>query len=155
MLFLPQLQASALLLCASTALSQTIVSNPESACESVATSFVSENVTINFAHYVPAGTNLTLEQGYDLASCTRPFQLVPVDICRVAMFVKTSSTSNITLEAWLPTKNWTGRFLSTGNGGLSGCIQYEDLAYTAGLGFATVGANNGSANSPFRNMHGI
>ena len=63
----------------------------------------------------------------------------------------------ITLEAWLPT-NWTGRFLSTGNGGVSGCIQCEltcefvfgnnadedideDMAYTAGLGFATVGEN--------------
>ncbi|KAK5160210.1 hypothetical protein LTR04_004764 [Oleoguttula sp. CCFEE 6159] len=58
------------------------------------------------------------------------------------MKVATSNRSEITLEAWLPT-NWTGRFLSIGNGGVSGCIQYEDLAYTAGLGFATVGANNG------------
>lgn len=37
----------------------------------------------------------------------------------------------------------TGRFLSIGNGGLSGCIQYADLAYTASYGFASVGANNG------------
>lgn len=59
-------------------------------------------------------------------------------MCRVAMYVTTSYRSGITLEAWLPT-NWTGRFLSTGNGGVSGCIQYADLAYTAGLGFATVG----------------
>ena len=68
--------------------------------------------------------------------------MVPVDLCHVAMFVKTSVISNITLEAWLPT-NWTGRFLSTGNGGLSGCIQYEDIAYGTEFGFATVGANNG------------
>lgn len=46
------------------------------------------------------------------------------------------------MEAWLPV-NWTGRFLSTGNGGVSGCIQYEDMAYTSGLGFSTVSANNG------------
>lgn len=58
------------------------------------------------------------------------------------MRVTTSNRSEITLEAWLPT-NWTGRFLSTGNGGLSGCIQYEDIAYAASHGFATVGANNG------------
>ncbi len=58
------------------------------------------------------------------------------------MRVVTSNQSEITLEAWLPT-NWTGRFLSTGNGGISGCIQYEDLAYAASMGFATVGANNG------------
>lgn len=33
--------------------------------------------------------------------------------------------------------------MSIGNGGLSGCIQYADLAYTASYGFASVGANNG------------
>ncbi|KAK5113180.1 putative feruloyl esterase B-2 [Meristemomyces frigidus] len=104
--------------------------------------FQSEGVTVNFAHYVAAGTNLTLEQDDNLASCDRPSQVVSVDLCRVAMLVKTSNISNITLEAWLPT-NWTGRFLSTGNGGTSGCIQYEDVAYTASFGFATVGANNG------------
>lgn len=58
------------------------------------------------------------------------------------MKVATTNRSEITLEAWLPT-NWTGRFLSTGNGGTSGCIQYEDIAYGAMEGFATVGANNG------------
>jgi hypothetical protein len=46
------------------------------------------------------------------------------------------------MEAWLP-ENWSGRFLSTGNGGLGGCIQYEDLEYTTSLGFAAVGTNNG------------
>ena len=39
--------------------------------------------------------------------------------------------------------NFTGRFLSTGNGGLAGCIGYDDMAYTTSLGFASVGANNG------------
>lgn len=36
--------------------------------------------------------------------------------------------------------------MSTGNGGESGCIQYTDMAYTAGLGFATVGSLPYSAN---------
>lgn len=121
---------------------QKLVSYPTSACSSIAKSFHSTGVNVNFAEYITAGTNLTLEQGYNLSTCGRPFQVVPVDLCRIAMHVATSDRSGITLEAWLPT-NWTGRFLSTGNGGVSGCIQYEDLAYTAGLGFATVGANNG------------
>lgn len=48
------------------------------------------------------------------------------------------------MEVWLPTSEaWTGRFLSTGNGGISGCIQYYDLAYTVDLGFSTVATNNG------------
>ncbi|KAB8229521.1 tannase and feruloyl esterase-domain-containing protein [Aspergillus alliaceus] len=34
--------------------------------------------------------------------------------------------------------------MASGPHGHSGCIQYYDLAYTSGLGFATVGANNGN-----------
>lgn len=107
------------------------------------------DATINIVEYVPAGTNLTFSSDKDFnstgdaATCLYTAgQVVPVDLCRVNMWVATSNRSGINMETWLPT-NWTGRFLSTGNGGIGGCIQYEDLAYTAGLGFATVGANNG------------
>ncbi|SLM37899.1 feruloyl esterase b [Lasallia pustulata] len=43
---------------------------------------------------------------------------------------------------WLPVQ-WSGRLLATGNGGIDGCIKYEDLAYTTQHGFASVGSNNG------------
>ena len=46
------------------------------------------------------------------------------------MNVTTSNASGIVLEAWFPS-DWNGRFLSTGNGGIGGCIQYEDIAYGA------------------------
>lgn len=124
------------------AFAQHIVSNPSSACEAIASSFTSPHVTVNFAQYVTAGTNLSLPFEGAVATCGEPYQVVPVDLCRVAMLVKTSNISQITLEAWLPT-NWTGRFMSTGNGGLGGCIQYTDVAYGTSFGFATVGANNG------------
>lgn len=58
------------------------------------------------------------------------------------MNVTTSNSSYIILEAWLPSE-WNGRFLSTGNGGLNGCISYDDLAYANSYKFAAVGANNG------------
>ena len=120
-----------------------ILQDPESSCSTIAASFQRENVTVNFSRYIKAGTNVSLDQSTaDLRSCNRPSQVVPVDLCRVAMYVSTTSRSGITLEAWLPT-NWTGRFMSTGNGGLSGCLQYEDVAYGTSFGFATVGANNG------------
>jgi feruloyl esterase len=67
------------------------------------------------------------------------------------MRVNTSENSSMTLEAWLPVA-WTGRFLSGGNGGLSGCIQYPDLSYGSSSGFATVSGNNGhngSSGEPF------
>ena len=69
-------------------------------------------------------------------------QIINADVCRVTMLVNTSDISSMTLEAWLPA-NWTGRFLSGGNGGLSGCIQYVDLSYGSSSGFATVSGNNG------------
>ncbi|KAE8155253.1 Tannase/feruloyl esterase [Aspergillus avenaceus] len=90
--------------------------------------------------YVPAGTSLSLP--YNDATCARPNQVVPVDLCRVALYVETSNRSGVTTELWLP-RNWTGRFLGTGNGGIDGCIKYEDLAYGAANGFAVVGSNNG------------
>jgi feruloyl esterase len=67
------------------------------------------------------------------------------------MLVGTSETSSMTLEAWLPA-NWSGRFLSGGNGGLTGCVQYVDLSYGSASGFATVSGNNGhngSSGEPF------
>ncbi|KAA8648099.1 hypothetical protein EYZ11_006151 [Aspergillus tanneri] len=98
------------------------------------------NVKVNLVGYVPGGTNLSLTD--NAPSCGASSQLVNADMCRVAMAVATSNSSEITLEAWFP-RDYSGRFLSTGNGALSGCIQYYDLAYTTGLGFASVGANNG------------
>ena len=92
------------------------------------------------AEYVAAGTQLQFPNA--TATCTRPSQNVSVGLCRVSLQVATSARSGIKAEVWLPEK-WTGRFLSTGNGGIGGCIQYEDLEYAASLGFATVGTNNG------------
>ncbi|KAJ5090128.1 hypothetical protein N7532_008812 [Penicillium argentinense] len=98
------------------------------------------DVKVNFAEYVSGGTNLSLPD--NAPSCGASSQSVTADVCRIAMAVATSNGSEITLEAWFP-RDYKGRFLSTGNGGLSGCIQYYDMAYTSQLGFATVGANNG------------
>lgn len=101
------------------------------------------NSSIWFSTPVAAGTNLTFPD-YDAscASSNPTAQVVDVDFCRVALFFPTSERSNISAEVWLPA-NWTGRFLSTGNGGLSGCIQYDDMAYATNLGFSTVATNNG------------
>lgn len=98
------------------------------------------NSTFVSADFVPANTTL-LFPNVD-PSCSRPSQLVSVPLCRVQANMTTSSTSGLHFEAWLP-QNWTGRFLSTGNGGLGGCVQYEDVEWAASLGFAAVATNNG------------
>ncbi|KAL1743536.1 Tannase/feruloyl esterase [Schizophyllum fasciatum] len=109
-------------------------------CSSLIDQIKLENVTVQATEFVAAGTNVSVTVA---ASCGSPsFQVVSTDLCRATLEVATSDRSGIRMEAWFP-QNYTGRFLSTGNGGMGGCIQYSDMDYAASLGFATVGANNG------------
>ncbi|KAJ4357179.1 Feruloyl esterase [Didymosphaeria variabile] len=112
----------------------------QSSCASIASKLALENATVYFSQFVAAGQNLSIPDRN--ATCGAPYQAVSVDLCRIALYVSTSNSSGINMEAWLPS-NFSGRFLSTGNGGLAGCIGYPDMAYTTSLGFASVGANNG------------
>jgi hypothetical protein len=77
------------------------------------------NSTRTVLSYVPANTTLLFPDND--ATCARPNQTVSVDICRIALSIPTSNRSSITFEMWLP-RNWTGRFLGTGNGGIDGCL---------------------------------
>lgn len=125
---------------------QTVISSNhynEHKCQHFGSTLNIPDVTVNFAHYIPGGTIIELDQDHGLLWCGWKTQKTEKDMCRVAVYVATSHRSGITLEAWLPNEDeWTGRFLSTGNGGNSGCIRYPDLAYATSLGFATVGKWN-------------
>ncbi|KAF2475133.1 ferulic acid esterase [Lindgomyces ingoldianus] len=112
------------------------------------------NSTLRILEHVPANTTLTFP-GND-ESCARPKQLITNESCRIALTIPTFNSS-IIFEIFLPTPaqgfqrgvvlpapaDWTGRFLGTGNGGIDGCIKYEDIAYGLSHGFATTGSNNG------------
>ncbi|KAJ8107527.1 hypothetical protein OPT61_g8803 [Boeremia exigua] len=129
-------------------------SNFTSNCASIASKLEIENGVVHFADFIAAGTNLSLPTN---SSCGSTFQLITADICRIGLHVATGSNSGIEMETWLPS-NWTGRFLSTGNGGLNGCIKYTDMAYTSGAGFAATGTNNGhdgTSGLPFLNNAGV
>ncbi|KAK3304067.1 Tannase/feruloyl esterase [Chaetomium strumarium] len=123
----------------------------EQQCSKFAQKLDIDNATVWLAQPVAAGTNLTFPDADP--SCGQTALAVGVDFCRITLYVATSGRSGISMEAWLP-RNWTGRFLSTGNGGLNGCLSYDDMAYATELGFATVGANNGhngTSGEPFLN----
>jgi hypothetical protein len=79
-----------------------------------------ESATLERLEFIPSGTSASLP--YRDASCGGPGSSPQVsqDICRVALYVKTSERSGIQFEAWLP-QDWNGRFLATGNGGIGGC----------------------------------
>ena len=126
-----------------------------SKCATIASKLAVENGVVHFSQFVAAGTNLSLAENDP--TCGQTPILVTADICRIALSVSTSNHSGFNMEAWLPS-NWTGRFLSAGNGGLNGCINYADLVYTSALGFSAVGTNNGhngTSGKPFYNNSGV
>ncbi|KAI1340416.1 tannase and feruloyl esterase [Xylariaceae sp. FL0016] len=91
------------------------------------------NSSVTVREFVPAGTNITFP--YNDPSCNRASQLVAANLCRIALSVPTSNRSGVVFELWLP-EIWNGRTLATGNGGIDGCIKYEDIAYGAANGFS-------------------
>ena len=74
---------------------QVVIHNPAKACQQLGGSVSIPDVTVNFAEYLPAGTNITLTQAYNLSSCGYISQVVSNDICRVAMYVATSHRSGV------------------------------------------------------------
>jgi feruloyl esterase len=78
-----------------------------------------DGATRNVLEFVAAGTTLKFPEND--ATCSRASQAVSTDLCRIGLSIKTSEMSNVTFEAWLP-KEWSGRFLATGNGGIDGCM---------------------------------
>lgn len=91
----------------------------QSKCAQFADKISIPNAKVNFVEFVAGGTNLSIPD-YP-SSCTYgSYQEVTVDLCRIAMAVTTSNSSELTFEAWFP-REYKGRFSSTGNGGISGC----------------------------------
>ncbi|KAJ6441609.1 40S ribosomal protein S19 [Purpureocillium lavendulum] len=115
--------------------------DPRDRCLSFQPAKLIANATRTRLEYVPSGTTVQLPDND--ASCNRPSQVVEANLCRVALHIPTSHRSGITFELWLPDEWPAARLVSTGNGGVDGCIKYEDLAYTTGHGFAAMGTNNG------------
>ena len=56
--------------------------------------------------------------------------------CRVAGTIKPTSDSAIAFEVWLPTTGWNGKFLSAGEGGFAGAINYGGIADALRRGYA-------------------
>jgi feruloyl esterase len=114
-----------------------------SECDSLKSRLNLENTTVYFSQFLPAGTPISVpdqdatcrmmgggpRQGGPLPGGPLPAGPPPpagpgpkaaVDLCRISAYTATSSRSGVNFETWLPI-NWTGRFVSHGNGGLSGC----------------------------------
>jgi feruloyl esterase len=92
----------------------------ESRCQQFHKKIHLDNVHVHSSTYVPIGSNISM--AYNPPICGEGFGslISTIEFCQVALNVTTSGKSQFFMEAWLPS-NYTGRFLSTGNGGLNGC----------------------------------
>jgi hypothetical protein len=75
------------------------------------------------------------------------------EFCRVVGVSKPSADSHINFEVWLPTNTWNGRFLSSGEGGFVGVLNYSRGGLDGGLdellrrGYATASTDTGHVNT--------
>jgi len=65
-------------------------------------------------------TTISLAQTYTAGEVITGAIHAPVALCRVVGKVTPSSDSNINFEVWMPSSNWTGRYVQVGNGGFGG-----------------------------------
>src|SRR5690625_3812699 len=98
-----------------------------------------ENGEITSVEIVPAGIP---KNDYGI-----PMQPLP-EYCCVCITLTPSKESNIKVEIWLPTENWNGNFLGTGNGGSAGAIDSSSLARGIRRGYASANTDMGTAPDP-------
>ena len=104
------------------------------------------NTTITAATLVTSGTLTTLAGNPDGTNLTLT-GLPP--FCRIQGLSKPSADSSIYFEVWLPKSTWNGKFLSSGEGGYVGALNYTRLGLDGGLdellrrGYATASTDTG------------
>src|SRR4051812_45332912 len=82
------------------------------------------DTTITGATVVPAGT------------AQAPAPAMDVTACRVTGSIKPTSDSDIKFEVWMPVSGWNGKFLSAGEGGYAGSINYGGINDALVRGYA-------------------
>jgi len=116
----PALAAAALLLMAASAPAPAQVP-----CASLA-GLALPDTTLTTAEMVPAGA-------FDPPGATPP---IDTAACRVAGSIAPTADSDIRFELWLPANGWNGKFLSAGEGGFAGAINYGGIAGALRRGYA-------------------
>lgn len=109
-------------------------------CADLATLSFEGNTTIATATVVSSGS-LALPTGDTLTD-------LPT-FCRVVGVSRPTDDSHINFEVWLPSASWNGRFVSSGEGGFAGRLNYTRQGLDGGLdewirrGYATASTDTG------------
>jgi hypothetical protein len=118
---------SALVLFLAAALSLPDALADTASCANLA-SLTLPDTTISIAAIVPAGT-------FD-PDGAGPAAPIDTTACRVAGTITPTSDSVIQFEVWMPATGWNGKFLSAGEGGWAGSINYGGIADALRRGYA-------------------
>ncbi len=74
----------------------------------------------------------------------------PIDVparCVVKLVSRPTHDSEIGIEVWMPLAGWNGKYLQVGNGGWSGAVPVQSLAFALQRGFAAAGTDDGHKGS--------
>jgi feruloyl esterase len=86
-------------------------------------------------------TTITSAQAVD-AGASPQSNTLPA-FCRIAATLKPSDDSEITLELWMPSANWNGKFQMVGNGAFNGSIAFPAMMNAIRRGYATASTDTG------------
>ena len=113
---------------------------PERACAELVNLTFDGNTTITASTTVSGGTLVT--------PTDQTLTGLPA-FCRVVGVSQPTSDSDIRFEVWLPSDSWNGKFVSSGEGGFAGRLNYTRLGLDGGLdewlrrGYATASTDTG------------
>jgi feruloyl esterase len=114
--------------------------SPKVACADLGKLQFEGNTTVTSATAVTEGTLVT--------PANQTIGNLP-SFCRVQGVSKPTADSNIGFEVWLPADTWNGRFMSSGEGGYVGALNYTRNGLDGGLdeilrrGYATASTDTG------------
>ena len=113
---------------------------PEQAC--------GELVSLTFEGNTTIAASTTVSTGALVTPTDQSLTGLPA-FCRVIGVSRPTSDSDIRFEVWLPADSWNGKFVSSGEGGFAGRLNYTRLGLDGGLdewlrrGYATASTDTG------------
>lgn len=145
MRILPALLAPAFLLVSGVSFSQPANTKAQN-CEDLA-GFKLPGVDISTAKTVQAGEFAGPRHPFTGADISAFYKQLPA-FCRVVAKAHPSTDSDITIEIWMPLKNWNGKLQGLANGGFAGAINFLELGASLQHGYVATGTDTGHSGSP-------
>jgi Tannase and feruloyl esterase len=93
-------------------------------------------------------TTISLAQSYTAGEVITGSTTAPIALCRVVGKIAPSADSDINFEVWMPSLNWSGRYVQVGNGGFGGSIVYSAMLPAIQNGNATASTMTEAVSRP-------